>query len=192
MDIYDAVKARRNVHQFKDEEVSLDKVKRILKAGLQASSAFNEQPWEFVVVTDRELVKELARLKYEHNINGLLASKVPEEEAKKLAGAQRDAFSNSVPVVLIYDKEKRQPVESSWNCITTIWLAACAEGLGMSPAYFAVPGQGPIKETIGIPEGYDIAAILRIGVPEVIPDPKPRKGLDDCLHYNRFGSKGGR
>jgi nitroreductase len=186
VDIYETIGARRNVHKFKEEEVGEDKLRKILEAGLQASSAFNMQPWEFIVVTDKDLVKKLAQHKYDHNMQGLLASNVPQEEAEALAGAQRDAFANSVPVALIGDKEKRLPIESCWNCITTIWLAAVAEGLGMSPAYFALPGQGPIKEMLGIPEGFDIAAVLRIGVPEVIPDAKPRKSLEECIHYNRF------
>jgi len=186
MDIYEAIRARRNVHKFKTERVPEGKLKKILEAGLQASSAFNEQPWEFIVVTDEELIKKLAQYKYDHNMQGLLASKIPRQEAEKLAGAQRDAFGNSVPVVLIYDRKKKLPVESSWNCITTVWLVACAEGLGMSPAYFGLPSQGTLKETLGVPDGYDIAAILRFGVPELIPDAKPRKSLDACLHYNRF------
>ena len=186
MDIYEAIHARRNVHKFKAEEVPRDKLNKILEAGLQASSAFNMQPWEYVVVTDQDTMNKLAQFKYDHNMQGLLASNVPQEEAEQLAGAQKDAFTNCVAVTLICDKEKRLPVESSWNCITTIWLAAGAEGLGMSPAYFGLPSQGPIKEMLGIPEGYDIAAILRIGVPEVIPDAKPRKSLEECIHYNSF------
>lgn len=187
MDLYEAISARRNVHKFKPEEVSRDKLNKILEAGLRASSAFNMQPWEYIVIKDTEQVKKLAQYKYDHNMQGLLASNVPREEAEQLAGAQRDAFTNATPVVLICNKGKLLPVESSWNCITTIWLAAAAEGLGMSPAYFGLPSQGPIKEMLRIPDGYDIAAILRIGVPEVIPDAKPRKSLDECLHYSRFG-----
>jgi len=187
MDLYEAISGRRNVHKFKAEEVPRDKLKKVLEAGLKSSSAFNMQPWEFIVVKDAERVKKLAQYKYDHNMQGLLASNVPREEAEQLAGAQRDAFTHSTPVVLIYSKDKLLPAESSWNCITTIWLAVCAEGLGMSPAFFGLPSQGPIKEMLNIPEGYDIAAILRVGVPDVIPDAKPRKSLDECLHYNRFG-----
>ena len=186
MDIYEAIRARRNVHKFKKQEVPQGKLKKILEAGLQSSSAMNQQPWEFIVVTDQDLIRKLAQYKYDHNMQGFIASKVPRGEAEQMAGGQKDAFTNSVAVALICSKEKRLPIESSWSCITTIWLAACAEGLGMSPAYFALHAQGPLKEMLGIPDGYDIAAILRLGVPDVIPEAKPRKSLDECLHYNRF------
>jgi nitroreductase len=189
MDVYETIYERRTVHKFKPEKVPQDKLKKILEAGLQSSSAFNQQPWEFIVVTDQATVKKLAQYKYDHNMQGLLASKVPQEEAEKLAGIQRDGFHNSVPVAVIYNKDKTLPIQSCWNCITTIWLAACAESLGLSAAFFGLHAQGPIRELLGMPEDYEIAAILRIGIPEVIPDAQPKKSLEECLYYDHF-SKG--
>jgi len=187
MDLYEAIRRRRNVHKYRNEEVPREKLKKILETGLLASSAFNMQPWEFVVITDKDVAKKLAQYKYDHNMQGLLASNVPEAEAEQIAAIQRDAFANTLPVAVIYDSKKLIPSESSWNCITTIWLAAVAEGLGMSPAFFGPNAQGPIKQMLNIPEGYNIAAILRIGIPAVVPDAKPRKSLKECLHVNRFG-----
>jgi len=189
MDLYEAIRTRRNVHRYKKEDVPMEKIKRILEAGLQASSAMNEQPWEFIVVRDQDQVKKIAQFKYDHNMQGLISSKVPQAEAEKMAGNQRDAFTNTTPVVVIFDRKKRLPVESSWCCITTLWLAACAEGLAASPAFFAIPAQAPLKEILGLPDTHDIAAILRIGIPETIPGAKPRKELSECLSYNRYGSK---
>lgn len=188
MDIYETIRARRNVHRFKAEQVPQDRLKKILEAGLQASSAFNQQPWEFIVIDDKDLIGKLSQYKYDHTLQGLLASGTPRGEAENIVSAQRDAFKNAVPVAVIYNNEKLLPLESTWNCITTIWLAAIAEGLGVSPAYFAPHGQGYLKEILGIPEGYDIAAILRIGIPDTVPEAKPRKSLNECLHYNRFGT----
>ncbi len=187
MEFFEAVRARRNVHKYKAVKVPKDKLKKVLEAGLQAASAVNEQPWEFIVVTEQDKLKKLAQYKYDHNMQGLLAASVPKDEAEEMAGTQRDAFNNCTAVALLYKKDARLPIEDSWCCITTLWLAAAAEGLGFSPAYFALHAQAPLKEILGIPEGYEIAAILRMGVPEVIPDARPRKTLEQCFHYNRFG-----
>jgi nitroreductase len=189
MDIYEAIRARRNVHRFKAEKIPQDKLNKILEAGLQASSALNQQPWEFIVIDDRDLIGKVAQYKYDHTLQGFLASGTPRQEAENIVSTQKDAFKNALPVAVIYNKEKPLPLEAAWNCITTIWLAAIAEGLAASPAYFAPHGQGYLKEILGIPEGYDIAVILRMGIPEVIPDAKPRKSLKECLHYNRFGAR---
>ena len=189
MELYEVIKTRRNVHKYRKEAVPAEKIRKILEAALHSSSAVNEQPWEFIVINDPAQVKKIAQFKYDHNMQGLIASKVPQEEADRMAGTQRDAFTNTVPIAVIFDKKKRLPVESSWCCITTLWLAACAEGLAASPAFFAVHAQGPLKEILGIPDTHDIAVILRVGIPEVIPDPKPRKALSSCLSYNRYGAK---
>ncbi|WP_010168431.1 nitroreductase family protein [Candidatus Epulonipiscium viviparus] len=45
---------RRSVRQFKDTIVETEKVTQILKAAMQAPSAMNQQPWEFIVVTGRK------------------------------------------------------------------------------------------------------------------------------------------
>ena len=42
----------------------------------------NQQPWEFIVVTDQDLIKKLAKYKYDHNMQGFIASKVPRGEAE--------------------------------------------------------------------------------------------------------------
>jgi nitroreductase len=190
MDIYEAIRIRRNVHRYRKEAIPMQKIKKILEAGLQASSAQNQQPWEFIVVTDPDQLKKLAQYKYDHNMQGLIASNVPRDEADQMASTQRDAFTNTVPVAVLYDRSKRLPVESSWCCVATIWLAACAEGLAASPAFFALHAQKPLKEILGIPDTHDIAVILRMGIPETLPEAKPRKGLAECLFYNRYGVKG--
>src|SRR3972149_479266 len=117
MDLYEAIRIRRNVHRYKKERVPMEKMKKVLEAGLQASSAMNEQPWEFIVVTDQDQLEKIAQFKYDHNMQGLIASKVPQKEAEQMAGGQRDAFTNTVPVAVIFDRKKRLPVESSWTCI---------------------------------------------------------------------------
>lgn len=49
---------RKSIRKFKNKEVEDEKVERLLKAGMQAPSAMNSQPWEFLVVTDKENIKK--------------------------------------------------------------------------------------------------------------------------------------
>ena len=57
METWDALRARRNVRQFTEQPVPEEALDRILEAGRRAPSAGNWQPWNFVVVTDRALVR---------------------------------------------------------------------------------------------------------------------------------------
>jgi len=50
---------RRSIRKYTDQVVSEDSVNLILKAAMAAPSAGNQQPWHFVVVRDREILKKL-------------------------------------------------------------------------------------------------------------------------------------
>lgn len=51
---------RVSIRKFEDRPVEQDKIEMILRAGMQAPSAMNQQPWEFYVVTDKEIIKKLS------------------------------------------------------------------------------------------------------------------------------------
>ena len=52
MELYDAIGSRRSVYNFKSDEVADELILRVLEAGTMAPSAFNTQPWEFILVKD--------------------------------------------------------------------------------------------------------------------------------------------
>ena len=62
METWDAIRARRNVRQYSDRPISSADLDRILEAGRRTPSSMNEQRWDFVVVTDRDQLQELARV----------------------------------------------------------------------------------------------------------------------------------
>lgn len=53
---------RRSIRRFEDRPVEAEKLDRILKAGMQAPSAHNLQPWEFLVVTEQEKREALSKM----------------------------------------------------------------------------------------------------------------------------------
>jgi nitroreductase len=60
METWDALTSRRNVRKFAERPVPEEVLERILEAGRRAPSSRNWQPWDFVVVTDREQLRELS------------------------------------------------------------------------------------------------------------------------------------
>src|SRR5215218_2177114 len=62
METWDAIRSRRNVRTFEDRPVAGEDLDRVLEAGRRAPSARNQQWWDFVVVTDREQLVELAKV----------------------------------------------------------------------------------------------------------------------------------
>ena len=53
---------RISVRKYEDRPVEKEKIMEILKAGMQAPSACNQQPWEFFVVTDKEKIQKLSKV----------------------------------------------------------------------------------------------------------------------------------
>jgi nitroreductase len=62
MQTWDAITSRRNVRSFTDRPIPAADLDRILEAGRRAPSSQNWQPWDFIVVTDREQLRALARV----------------------------------------------------------------------------------------------------------------------------------
>lgn len=56
----EAIFNRRSVRKYKDQVIEKDKIIELLKAAMQAPSAGNQQPWEFIVVQEKHTLKELS------------------------------------------------------------------------------------------------------------------------------------
>ena len=52
---------RISVRKYQNRDVEQEKIELMLKAAMAAPSAWNQQPWEFYVVTDKEKIQELSK-----------------------------------------------------------------------------------------------------------------------------------
>ncbi|MCK5761854.1 MAG: nitroreductase family protein, partial [Candidatus Izimaplasma sp.] len=52
---------RKSIRNFTDKPIEKELIDKMLKAAMQAPSAHNQQPWEFIVVDDRDLLDELSK-----------------------------------------------------------------------------------------------------------------------------------
>ena len=57
-----AIFKRKSIRKFLDKEIEDEKIERLLKAGMQAPSAVNSQPWEFLVVKDKESIEAISEM----------------------------------------------------------------------------------------------------------------------------------
>ena len=53
---------RKSIRKFLDKEIEDEKIERLLKAGMQAPSAMNSQPWEFIVIKDKKNIKKIEKM----------------------------------------------------------------------------------------------------------------------------------
>ena len=112
MDAYQAIMTRRSIRAYSSESVSEESVKDLLAAAMAAPSANNQQPWQFIVITERTLLDDLATV-------------LPYGQMLNLA-----------PVAIIvcgdmaHEKSKGYWVQDCSASTQNILLAAHARGLG--------------------------------------------------------------
>ncbi|HBE9250492.1 TPA: nitroreductase family protein [Clostridioides difficile] len=63
----EVIKNRRSIRTYIDKNIEEDKITEILKSAMQAPSSKNAQPWEFIIVDDKELLKELSKSQHRAN-----------------------------------------------------------------------------------------------------------------------------
>ena len=165
MGVFEAIRTVLAVRDYQDRPVPDDVVRRIVEAGRLTGSSMNRQPWQFVVVRDRETLRRL----------GELARSGPYIADAPLA------------IAVAVEKASRFAVSDASRAIQSMVLTAWAEGVGSNWAGFG--GLEAIGKLLGIPAGLDVLAVIPFGYPAVSigRGKKARKPLGEVAHRERFG-----
>ena len=144
---------RRSIRSYTDQDVEPEKIEAILEAGMAAPSGKNGQPWDFIVLTRREILDEMAE-------------RVP--YAKMLREAR-------VAIAVCADRTKSPYwyVDCS-AAAENILLAAHALGLGAvwTATYPYRDRMDVVKELCGLPGSYDSLCVIPVGYPAREARPK--------------------
>ena len=62
MELLEGIYTRRSIRKYKDEKLSDHQIHSLLKAGMQAPSAMNCQPWHFIVIRERNKLQEIMNI----------------------------------------------------------------------------------------------------------------------------------
>jgi nitroreductase len=189
MDVYEAIEKRRTIRRYK-APASEKQLLRIIMAGTKAPSAMNRQPWEFIILEEKEIIDNLADLKYQLNKRDSPHHSVPEVvEAKALE--QKRSFENASVVAICATLGWER---STWLSIENMSLAAVAEGLGSGIVLYWGKERKTAEKLLGLPRGYRLTAVVKFGVPgeEGYPRDKnpyaPKRPEFSWLHRNTFGN----
>ena len=192
MDFYDVIEQRRSIRVCKEKPTE-EPLRKIIMAGTKAPSAVNRQPWEYIIVDDQAIIDQLADLKYQLN-----RKKDPDrgdmtdEEREKGALRQKRYFRNTTVVAVCNEVEWERSV---WLSIENMSLATVAEGLGSCIVLLWGDVKKKAEELLGIPDNYELTALLKIGVPGEKGFARdknpwaPRRQEYSWLHKNRFGQE---
>jgi nitroreductase len=164
MDALEALRTRRSCRRFADRHVPKELLLEVVDAGRLAATARNEQPWEFVVVTDAAARREIAGMT---------------EYGKFIADA---------PVcIAVLSKDTKYYLEDGAAATQNLLVAAHALGLGACwVAGDKKPYAAKIVHRLGAPAEIRLVALVALGWPEGgLPTPGKR-ALEDVLHWDTY------
>jgi nitroreductase len=171
METWDAIRARRNVRRYTDEPVPEEHLTRIAEAGWRAPSAANRQHWDFIVVTDRDQLAELATVW---------------QGARHIAGA-----AAAIALVVPEPPDDRTRVIDQYDLgQATFAMMLAAADLGVGTGHSSVGDQPNARAILGVPDTHLVSFLLGVGYPAdrplrpiTTPDRRP---FEQVVHYGRW------
>jgi len=165
---------RRSVRVFEESVVEDDKVEILKEALVRSPSSRSINPWEFILVEDRQTLQSLGGCK--------------PHGASFLSGAP-------LAVVILGNTEKSDTCIEDCS-IAAITLQYTAESLGLSSCWCQVrlrshaedrSAEAYVRETLGIPDNYQVECIVGVGYRAEDKSPHTRESLDwGKIRSNRF------
>ena len=182
MELYEAIEKRRTTRIFK-QGVTEAQLRKLLAAGAKAPSSRNRQSWEFILVEDRKLVDQIAELKYQNNRKSPPGPGQTQADVEAQALNQKKWFANASVVAVC---TQGGDVASAWLAVENISLAAVADGLGSGIIGMGGVEKKAVETLLGLPAGYELVSILKLGVPEGSAPKPPMRPEFSWLHTNTF------
>ncbi len=163
MDAIEAIHRRTSVRKYLDREIPRETLEELADCARFAPSGYNKQPWVFVVVTERALLREIgATAKYGRFIAE--------------AGA----------CVAIASSASETMIEDACAAAENIIVAACSRGIGSCWVNsFRQRHSRAVESLLRFPSGYKLSVLLSLGYPAE-DERRPKKALAEVLRWNGF------
>lgn len=175
MEVFEAIRRRKSVRAYASTPVPREILERILEAARLAPSAENRQPWYFIVVTDLEKRKRIAK-------------------SGRFAG-----FLKESPIVIVGCGDRK--ASPKWHVVDVtiamqnMVLVATGEGLGT--CWVGSFDEGLVKRLLKIPEHLKVVALLAVGYPrkkldllaKILHFFRRRKRLDKIVGFEEYKGK---
>jgi len=164
--VFDAIYGRRSIRVYReDKQVEQDKIVKLLKAGMAAPSACNIQPWEFIVVTEKETVSQIRK------------------------SIKRFGDYNTPLVIVVCGYREFIPWEGDngeADCcaaIENMLIAATAMGLGS--VWIGGFDPSSIRAILDIPDHVVPIGVVYFGYPAESKEPRTQY-LEEAVYWQRY------
>ncbi len=173
MNVFEAIKERRSIRSFKEQDVKEKDIEMLIEAAMWAPSAGNIQPWEFIIVRRHDLKEELAE------------------------AAFGQAFVEAAPIVIVVCANENRSfqgysvrgktlycIQDTAAAIQNIHLTA--HSLGLGTCWIGAFSEEETAKILKVPNGVRPVAIVPVGYPAESPAPRNRRPISQIVHYETF------
>jgi nitroreductase len=175
MDVQAAIRSRVSVKEYDPGAVPREVVERLLELAVLAPNHRMTEPLEFLVLGEK------AKRAYGESLGGRKAARIDDPDVARQVREKVVRRHLSVPSMIAVlvredpDPEVREEdYATAFMAIQNLSLAAVAEGLGTHVKTGAVMGEPALREALGAAPDQRVAAIVFLGRPAELPEPKPR------------------
>jgi nitroreductase len=170
------IRERRSIRRYLKKDVEDEKISMLIEAALRAPSSRDLQPWEFIVVTDRDSLDALSRAKPH--------------------GA---AFLRNAPLgIVVCANPDRSDTWIEDSSIASTFIQLTAESLGLGNCWIQIrdrmhdgtkTAEEYISERLDIPKTMRVEAIIGIGYPDAKKQPRSKNELSySKVYFQRHGT----
>jgi nitroreductase len=178
--VFEAILARRSVRAYAPDVLGANVVNTLLEAAVRAPTAMQEEPWAFVVVQDREILKrvsERAKPIFFKEVQHRYSQGVT-HSFEHLDHPDFDIFHGANTMIVICARAGGPfVVADCWLAAENMMLAASDMGLGCCVIGSSISALNirRVKAELGIPDEYTAIAPIVVGVPKAETPATPRK-----------------
>jgi nitroreductase len=167
------LKTRRSIRRYRPDPMPEEMVEQLLEAGRWAPSASNRQPWDFIVVRDEAIRRQVAQQAAYYFI--------------------RWAHAAEAPLLIVLCGDRRNPFYRQF-LHEDIGLAGGqimlqAKALGLGTCWIGALDRKAIAGILKLPNHLEIVGLLTVGFPAEDPPPPLRKPLAAIVHYDVYGNQ---
>ena len=193
--LLDIMAARRSVRVYRSGEITDEQLQVLFEAARLAPSGANSQPWEFVVTRDKAKMRRVRKIytdewnqrKLEDPVNykGLKKDYVGDVSALVLACG--DARTKRVYLTTRQPADREKLFQANVaNAVEHMMLAAAAMGFGT--VWVSVRGEvePELRALFQVPRPLRLLWVMPVGRPRAWPKPKPRRKVDDFVHWETY------
>lgn len=164
MEFFEVVKQRKSVREFSDKAVEKKLLEKIIDAGRVAATARNEQPWEFIVTSEKKILEEICNM----CPNGPFVKDAPH-------------------LIAVFSKNTKYYLEDCSAATENMLLAI--EALGLGGCWVAGDKKDyveKVRNIFNVPDGYKLVSMISVGYPKKPQGPKPKRTVKEVLHWEKW------